>query len=435
MARKRKISIYVWLLLVLVILIIVAVAVGGSSGGVEVEAEKAEKRTIVEKVAASGKIYPEVEVVVIPEIAGEIINLFVDEGDSVQKGNQLAKINPNIYEDAVARAEAAVLTAKANAANANARMKQAKAQLEQAQLQFNRQKNLFDENVVSAAEFENAQTQFNVSKEELSAAEESVNAANYQVKSAEASLKEARTNLERTTVYAPMSGIITSLNVEEGKVVGGISTFAATEMMRVSNLDKMEVQVDVSENDILRIHIGDTALIEVEAYDEREFKGIVTQISSSANQAMQLTTEQATNFTVKIQLLSSSYSDLYDPGSGRYPFLPGMSAAVEIITDRKSNVLSVPIEAVTTRTAKQLKDTTVADEDKLLEVVFRMDEEGLAQFYRVETGIQDDQYIEITEGLDDGAEVFTAPYTTVHRTLRKGDPVTVKESVDNGSDD
>ena len=288
MARKRKIPIYVWLLLVLVVLIIIAIAVKGKNRGTEVETAKAQKRTIVEKVAASGKIYPEVEVVVIPEIAGEIIDLFVDEGDSVRKGDKLVKINPNIYEDAVNRADAAVLTARANLGNATARMKQSEAQMQQAELQYNRQKKLYDEKVISAAEFENSETQYNVAQQELSAAKESVNAAKFQVQSAEASLQEARTNLNRTTVFAPMSGIITSLNVEEGKVVGGISTFAATEMMRVSNLEKMEARVDVSENDILRIHIGDTALIEVEAYSDREFKGIVTQISSSANRTSAL---------------------------------------------------------------------------------------------------------------------------------------------------
>lgn len=432
MAKKRNNRI-IWILVIAVVaLLVIAIVFKRGSNGIEVETETATTRTIVEMVSASGKIYPEDEVVIIPEIAGEIIELYVQEGDSVRKDDQLVKINPDVFEDALKRAEAAVLTAKANLGNARARAAQAKAQLERTKLDFNRSKQLIADKVISQAEFDAAQANYNVAEAELEAANESVNAAQYNVQSAEATLQETKNNLIRTTVYAPMDGIVTSLEVEEGKVVGGISTFAATEMMRVSNLDVMEAQVEVSENDILRINIGDTALIEVEAYDDRTFKGLVTQISSSADNAMSLSSDQATNFTVKIQVLESSYEDLIDRKAGKFPFLPGMSAAVDIITTTKTNILSIPIEAVTTRTPKQLNDSILADnkEDDLIEVVFVPGEEDKVKAVPVKTGIQDDQYIEILDGLSDGDAIITGPYTTVQRTLQKGTVITVKEKKD-----
>lgn len=433
MAKKRTNRIVIILVLAVVALLIIAVIFKRGSSGFEVETEQAAARTIIEMVSASGKIYPEDEVVIIPEIAGEVIALYVQEGDSVRKDDKLAKINPDIFEDALKRAEAAVLTAKANLGNAKARAAQAKAQLERARLDFNRSKQLLADQVIPQAEFDAAQANYNVAEAELEAAKESVNAAQFNVQSAEATFQETSNNLVRTTVYAPMDGIVTSLDVEEGKVVGGISTFAATEMMRVSNLDVMEAQVEVSENDILRINIGDTALIEVEAYDNRTFKGMVTQISSSADNALQLSSDQATNFTVKIQVLESSYSDLIDRNKGKFPFLPGMSAAVDIITTTKNDVLSIPIEAVTTRTPKQLNDSTLADskEDELIEVVFVPDADNKAKAVPVKTGIQDDQYIEVLEGLSKDDAIITGPYTTVQRTLQKGTSITVKEKDQN----
>lgn len=433
MAKKRTNRIIIILVLAIVALLIIAVVFKRGGSGFEVETQPAEARTIIEMVSASGKIYPEDEVVIIPEIAGEVIALYVQEGDSVRKDDKLAKINPDIFEDALKRAEAAVLTAKANLGNAKARAAQAKAQLERARLDFNRSKQLLADQVIAQAEFDAAQANYNVAEAEQEAAKESVNAAQFNVQSAEATLQETKNNLVRTTVYAPMDGIVTSLDVEEGKVVGGISTFAATEMMRVSNLDVMEAQVEVSENDILRITIGDTALIEVEAYDDRTFKGLVTQISSSADNALQLSSDQATNFTVKIQILKSSYQDLIDQKGAKFPFLPGMSAAVDIITTTKDNVLTIPIEAVTTRTPKQLNDSTLKDSkaDDLMEVVFVADEQGKAKAVPVKTGIQDDQYIEILEGIADGDEIITGPYTTVQRTLQKGTSLTVKEKEQN----
>ncbi len=426
---KKKRPVIAILIVAVILLIVAAIFFKKGDGGIEVETTKPEKRTITEMVSASGKIYPEDEVAIIPEIAGEIIELMVQDGDSVQRDDVLVRINPDIFQDALKRTEAAVLTAKANLGNTKARAAQAKAQYERAKLDFGRQKQLFDQQVISRAEFDAAEAAFKVAEAELEAADESVKAATFQVQSAEATLQEARNNLARTTVYAPMAGIVTGLNVEEGKVVGGINTFSATEMMRISDLSVMEARVDVSENDILRISIGDTALIEVEAYDDRVFKGIVTQISSSATNAnRQLTTETATNFTVRIRLLESSYADLLNPEKGQFPFLPGMSASVDIITQVKTEVLSIPIEAVTTRTPKQIGDTTQADvKDDLVEVVFGLNDDKTVRPVQVTTGIQDDKYIEVLEGIAEGETIISGPYTTVQRTLQRGDKVTISE--------
>jgi HlyD family secretion protein len=425
--KKKKRPILLILGILVVVLIIIAVVFKKKSGDIEVQTEKPAKRSIVEMVSASGKIFPEVEVAIIPELPGEVKKLYVDEGDSVSKGDMLAKINPDIYQDALQRTEAVVFTAKANLGNAKARASQAKAQFEKIKLDYERNKKLYAENVISSTEMETSETAYNVAIAEINAAEESVNAARYGVKSAEASYEESKNNLEKTNIFAPMSGIVTALNVEEGKVVGGISTFSATEMMKISDLSKMETRVDVSENDILRIHNGDTVLIDVEAYTDREFKGVVTQISSSANSQLQLSSEQATNFTVKIYILKSSYDDLVKDKKVKHPFLPGMSASVEIITNWKDSVLCLPIEAVTTRLPKEINDSLKSNNEELKECVFLLTGETVTPML-IKTGIQDDQYIEIVEGLEGDEEVVTGPYSTLHRLLKKGDKVEVNNS-------
>lgn len=429
MAKKKKSSKWLYILIgVVILLIIIALFFKKKSNAISVRVQEAETRTIVEKVSASGKIYPEVELIIVPEISGEIISLFIEEGDSVLKGEPLAKINPDIYQDAVERAEASVFTAKANLGNMNARKAQAKASFEQAKLDYNRNKKLYDDNVISQAEWEAAEAAYNIANAELDAATESVNSASYTVKSAEATYREAKNSLNKTTVYAPMTGIVSSLSVEEGKVVGGIAQLAVTEMMRIANLDEMEARVEVSENDILRIQIGDTAEIEVEAYDDRIFLGIVSQISSSANQ--QLSSEQATNFTVKIRMLKESYADIMDVSANRFPFLPGMSTSVEIITDRARNALSIPIESVTTREKKATTDSlgtkeSDKDEEEIREIVFVLDGEKVRE-QEVSSEIQDDRYIHISKGLEPGDKVVYYPYSVVHRTLKDGDAVSVE---------
>ncbi len=432
MSKQKKI-IFILLGLLLVVLLL-AVLKGGSNRGIELETREVGRGEIVATVSASGKIFPVEEVAIIPEIAGEIIKLYVLEGDSVKEGDMLAKINPNIYQDAVRRAEASVLTAKANLGNAKARYQMSKAQYKRSENEYKRQKSLHDQGVISDSEYESALANYEVAQSELKAAEESVEAAKYGVQSAEATLQESKNNLLRTIIYSPMSGIVTGLNVEEGKVVGGINTFSATEVMRISNLNDMEVRVEVNENDVLNINLGDTALIDVEAYDDREFKGVVIQVSSSAanSGSQQLTTEQVSNFTVKVYLLPSGFQDIAHSKTGKFPFLPGMSATTDIITERKKDILLVPIEAVTTR-KEERSDSTGSQsgrDDDYKEVVFVI-REGKAEMRKVQTGIQDDRNIEIIEGLKEGEEIAVGPYTTVQQILDDGDEVKIIEKKKN----
>lgn len=426
MARRNKGTRRLLIVIGIVIglAVIWAVMKGGGSATIEVKTEKVTKRTIIERVSASGKIYPEVEVVIIPEISGEVTDVFVEEGDSVKKGDQLIRINPDIYRESVERARAAVLSAQAGQENAKAMASQAKARHANAQLEFNRSKSLYDQGVISKTEFEAAGLAFEVSQAETESAAQNISAAQYNVMSAQATYKEMRSNLGKTTVFAPMDGIVSLLNVEEGKVVGGIAQFAATEVMRIADLSNMEARVEVSENDILRIGIGDTAEVEVEAHTDRRFIGVVSQISSSANAAAALMTEQATNFTVRIRLLPESYIDLVDAENREFPFLPGMSASVEIISDRVSDVLSVPIESVTAR-ADIFGDTTEVDEDDLKEYVFLL-EENRAIAKEVSSGIQDDKHIMIKSGLSENQEVISGPYDAIHESLENEKRVKVK---------
>lgn len=409
----------------MLLLIVWAVMKGRGSGAVEVKTEKAARRTIIERVSASGKIYPEVEVAIIPEISGEVTDVYVEDGDSVKKGDPLIRINPEIYKESVERARAAVLSAQAAHENAKAMATQAAARFAGAKLEFERARNLLQQKVISQSEFDAAKTTYEIAEAEVESAKQSVNGAQYSVMSAQATYNEMRSNLGKTTVFSPMDGIVSLLNVEEGKVVGGIAQFAATEVMRIADFRNMEVRVEVSENDILHVSIGDTTDIEVEAYPDRKFNGVVTQISASANTAAALITEQATNFTVKIRLLHSSYMDLVDPVRKKVPFLPGMSATVEIISDRVTNALSVPIESVTAR-ADIFGDTTEVDEDSLKEYVFLIkDKKAIAQ--EVKSGIQDDKYIVILSGLNYSVEVIAGPYEAIHEKLEDGDRVRVKK--------
>lgn len=381
-----------------------------------VTTENAARRTIVETVTASGKIYPETEVKISADISGEIIELYIAEGDSVKKGQLLAKINPDVYQSEVRSAEAAVDNAKAGLASAKAAVLQAEAQAENAQKSFERSKKLFKDKVISDADYETAETADKNAKAALQIAKENEQAQFYLLKSTEANLQQMLDNLKKTTLSAPMTGIVSSLNVKKGERVVGTMQMAGTEMMRIADLSNMEVQVDVSENDILRIQSGDTADVEVDAYLDRKFKGIVTQIANSAGgQAAMLSVEQATNFKVKIKLLESSYTDLLpEIKRGKFPFYPGMSATVEIKTDAIRQVITVPIQAVTTREDTLNENTS---ETEVREVVF-LYKEGKVNAAHVETGIQDDRYIQIVSGVAENDAVVSAPYNAISRTLR-----------------
>lgn len=420
--------------LLVVLVIVMIVAKKRNQHQVEVTTENASVRSIVETVVANGKIQPALDVMISPYISGEVVELFVKEGEYVFKGDRLARIDPTIYISNFEQVEASLNTAKANVANNRARVAQAEAQYTKAKLDYDRNERLWNQKVISDADWDGIKASFKVNQAELEAAKESLKATEYQVQNAEAGLKEARENLNRTNIYAPNDGTVSKLNIEVGERVTGASQFSAgTEIMRIANLNAMEVQVEVSENDIPRVKLNDTCLIEVDAYLNRKFKGYVTEIATSAN-TTGVTADQVTNFEVKVMMLKDSYADLEDSNNTiKSPFRPGMSATVDIQTKRVDNVLTVPIQAVTTRedtTAtgrKNVKDEaskkTAADE-VVKEYVFVVDGEK-ATIREVTTGIQDNTYIQLLTGVDEGTEVITGPYRAVSKSLKNGDKIKV----------
>ncbi len=420
MSKKRRRNLIIVVVILLLIFLVIAKKQGwiGEEEAVKVSTEKVELRDIIETVNANGKIQPETEVIITADVSGEIVELHVKEGEQVSRGEALLKINPDVYQSTVERQEAALNTSKANLANSKARLAQVKAQFFNAKASHERNKKLFDQGVISQAEYDQALSAFESANAEVTAAEQNVVAAEYSVKSAGASLKEARDNLGKTTVFAPVSGTVSRLNKEVGERISGASQFSAgTEIMRIADLINMEVNVDVSENNIILVDIRDTADIDVDAYPDRVFRGIVTEIANSANQT-QGGNDQVTNFQVKIKMLRSSYRDLIDTaGAGRFPFRPGMSANVDIRTEKVFNAVAVPIQAVIAKEDEQ-KDTSKADTDKdFIKYVF-VYKDGLALMQEVNTGIQDDRYLQIVSGVKEGDEVITAPYNVISETLQ-----------------
>lgn len=440
------------IILVGAVVLLLAIAIIGKkkgwigNGNIEqVAVEKTAKRSLVETVTASGKINPQTEVKLSSEVSGEIIELNVVEGDSVRKGQLLCVVNPNIYEAVVTQASASVNQVKASLASARASAIQAKAAFENAKRNYDRNKKLFDDKVISEMEYEASKLQYEQAEANNATAQEQVNAAAFSVNSAEAQLKQANDNLLKTKIYAPMSGIVSLVNVKLGERVVGTAQMAGTEIIRIADLDHMQAEVDVNENDVLRISLGDTAEIEVDAYVKKKFKGVVSQISYSATNTINqvISTSQATNFTVKMKLLKESYSDLIQPELGKkFPFRPGMSATVDIKTESRDNVLTVPIQSVTTREADDLKTSDAefaktekakkaaqGDKKDVKEIVF-VAEKGKVKAKEVKTGIQDASYIEIVSGLSEGEEVVKAPFKLISKTLVDGDLVKVVDEKD-----
>lgn len=427
----------------LILTVVIVKALQGSKP-TEVITEKAIKRNIVEIVSANGKIQPETELKITSDVSGEIVDMLVKEGDQVKKGQLLCRIKPDIYESTIERVEASVNSTKANLKTNIAQLEQAKANLANAEATHARNKKLFDQNAISQQEFDASKAQYEAAKANVEGLQENIKASEFNVKGMEASLKEASTNLDKTYIYAPVDGTVSKLNVEKGERVVGVTGLQGTEILRLANLNEMEVSVEVNENDIIRVHKNDTALIEVDAYMDKKFKGIVTEIANSAN-TTGITADQVTNFVVKIRILRESYMNLVSE-TNPAPFRPGMSASVDIQTKRVTNVISIPIMAVTTRNADSTKvkkmddeddyDTKVTNEesekakekekttDELKEYVFVI-KDGKADMLTVKTGIQDNDYIEIVSGVSDGQEVITGPYGAVARTLRKGTKVKV----------
>lgn len=421
MSKPVKYILFIGIPLIILLVVLKNQGVIGQEELTKVSTDSVEMLTITETVIASGKIQPEIEVKLSSEVSGEIVELPVVEGQKVEKGQLLVKINPDIYIAAVNRAKASVNSSRANVSSS-------KAQLVEAEKNYNRNKKLYDKKVISAAEFDAFQRAFDVAKLGVEGSE-------FQLESARATLNEAQDNLTRTTIYAPQSGTISMLNAELGERVVGTAQMTGTEIMRIANLEDMEVLVEVNENDIIRVGYMDTALIEVDAYLDEEFKGVVTEIANSAN-ITNMSTDQVTNFEVKVRILKDSYDKLI--GNDKIsPFRPGMTASVEIETEKRGNILGVPIEAVSTRSdtsktasrrgRRSSSDSDSDDDD--FEVVFVYDD-GAIDLQVVKTGIQDDENIEILEGLEEGQEVVTGPYSYVSKKAVDGDQVEVKDKKD-----
>jgi HlyD family secretion protein len=457
MKNKKKRTRYILIALgVVIVIALIGKKAGwfGKSTEIKVSTDFVTKKTITETVSANGKIQPEVEVKISPDVSGEIMELDVKEGDHVKKGDLLAKINPDFYKSNLDKMVAAVNTSKANLATTKSTLATVQSQYIAAKASYDRNKTLYDSGVISASEWDAAKSAYEVALSAVDGSKESVKASEYTVISTQASLTEATDNLSKTSVYAPVSGTISKLNVEKGERVVGTSQFSGTEMMRIADLKEMEVNVSVNENDIVRVKIGDTASIDVDAYLNRKFKGIVTEISNSANNVTSATAsislDQVTNFDVKIRILRESYSDLLSKtDTSASPFRPGMSATVDIQTKTVISVLAVPIQAVTTR-----EDTTAKDKNKTAkkkeeagndmndheEYVSNKDMkasegtteefvflyvDGTVKKQKVKTGVQDNTYIQILEGLKEKQEIVVAPYKAISKTLK--DSVKVKK--------
>ena len=401
MKSNKILKFLIPIVIVLLILAIIGKKQGwfGKALTIKVAVENAEKRAIIETITANGKIQPEKEVKISPDVSGEIVELTIKEGYSVEKGQLLLRIKPDTYISQKDRSLAAISSARA-------RLAQSEAQFTQAELSFNRSKQLYAEQTISKSDFEQAQASYTVAKAE-------VDAAKFSIVSAEASLKEANENLIKTSIYAPMSGTVSMLLVELGERVAGTNMMAGTELLRVADLSRMDAQVQVNENDIPRVKLGDTAVIEVDAYLDQKFKGIVTEIANSAK-TTGVSADQVTNFDVKILVLPDSYKKLVDAGD-KNPFRPGMSATVDIQTQSKADIITVPIQSVTTRT-DTTKNTVKAANANIRTLVFITDGKyALAK--DVKTGIQDNNYIEILSGISVNDRVISAPFSAISKKL------------------
>lgn len=432
----------------LILLLVVGKLLAGSKDeGVKVTVEKVSRRTITETVNASGKVYPEIEVKVSSDISGEIVELNVEEGDSVRRGQVLARIYANIYSAQRDEAAARVAQSQATVENSRAALDALRAQMEQDKIAYERNKRLFDDKVISRAEFEQFETKYRASQSQYNAALQNIRGLQAGVQGARTGLEMANQTLGRTTIVAPMNGVISMLSVKKGERVVGTAQMAGTEMMRVADMSSLEVRVDVGENDIVKVSIGDSADVEVDAYNNRKFKGVVTKIASSTlksgSSALTTATSDVTNYEVSIRLDPASYADLMEKDKPKkFPFRPGMNASADIKTQRKDNVLAVPITAVAARVKGS--DETVEDKkkaapkkddegneeedtdtisDELEEVVFVMKPDGTVEKRVVKTGIQDINYIEVLNGLKEGEQVVTAPYNAISKTLKTGTKV------------
>lgn len=453
MAKKKNTLKYVLIgAAVLLVFVIIANKMGwiGQGDVIKIATDKAEKMTVNEQVSASGKIHPEVEVKLSSEVSGEIVELTVKEGDVVTKGQILCRIRPDILQSGYERAVASLNAQRASLAMAEQQLKQQEVNFANLETNFKRNKELFDRKVISAAEFDQVRADYESARAILEAQRQNVLVTKYGIDQSEATVKEAGDNLARTTIYAPVDGVVSLLQVELGERVVGTAQMAGTEIMRIANMEAMEVVVEVNENDINRVALDNEATIEVDAFQGRQFQGLVTEIASSSTTAATATTttagtDQVTNFNVKVRILPDSYADLLKHDlENPSPFRPGLSATVDIHT-QKDTGLAVPIQAVTTREAGSSKADTSTGNDtatvskpgtdtigkKTNEYVFVYDgENSTVKQVAVTTGIQDDTNIRILSGLNEGDEVVSRPFNAITNTLKDGSKV---EKVDKNS--
>ena len=447
MAKQRqKSNKLIYWLIGAVAALLIFIMVGRSAGWIgkpkelEVELAKAKRVTIIEKVSASGTVQPVTEVKIAPEVSGEIIDLLIEEGDSVKQGATLVKIRPDTWQSQLERAEAGLSQQRANLEQSKSNLLRTQATFARAESEYKRQEKLWAEKVISEADWQLAKQNYEIAKNDVKSAEQSVEASRFVIRSTEASLREARENYRKTFVVAPMNGIVSKLLVKNGERVVGTATMTGTEMLRIADLNKMEVRVNVNENDIVRVHLGDTAVIDVDAYsaDKKEFKGVVTLIANTAKD--KVSADAITEFEVRILMLPISYQDLVKVGN-KFPFRPGMTASVDILTTTKSNALSVPLASVTTRNpedekkegedkaggpnsnARQTSEQNKPQKKVEDKTVVFVNDKGVAKMVEVKTGISDYDNIEILSGIADSAEIITGPFTAVSKRLKDGDKV------------
>ncbi|MDB5020567.1 MAG: efflux transporter periplasmic adaptor subunit [Pedobacter sp.] len=420
-----------------IIALLIVLKVTGAIGGEKVEKvtiEKAGNRTVIETVTASGKIQPETEVKLSSEVSGEVTELLVKEGDVVKKGQLLCKVRPDVLKSGYDRARASYSSQKASVASSEQQLKQSQANFVNAEATYKRNVELFKKKVISTAEFDAAQAAYTTAKTNLESAKQNVIGARFGLEQSGANVQEASANLAKATIFAPVDGVISKLSVELGDRILGTAQFAGTEIMRISNLSSMEVDVDVNENDINRVNVGDSATIEVDAFADKKFKGIVTEIASSSKDIGTASTsvDQVTNFLVKIRIVAESYNDIKGGAKDLpSPFRPGLSATVDIQSESVKG-LSVPIQAVftgnNTKTATDTKADTEGSADKqksklndktIKQFVYTF-ADGKVKQVEVTTGIQNDQYIIVKSGLKAGTEVVSGPYSAIQNRLKDG---------------
>lgn len=418
MTKKRIITI---IAIVAAVILLFTWLFGGKKSELRVSTEKVSRRTITEVVSASGKIQPETEVKISADVSGEITELLVEEGDSVVKGQLLLRINPELYVSNVDQLQASLDNARATLATTQAQATRAQAALRQAEKVFKRQQGLYEQKVISQQEFETAESQYQMAVAEAEGGMKNVQAAGFTVKSVQARLDEGRKNLGRTSIYAPVSGVVSQLNSKKGERVVGTAQMAGTEILRIADLNTMEVQVDVNENDIIRIQNGDSAQVKIDAFPDAVFRGVVTEIANSAKfNVAQVISDQVTNYTVKVRILRDSYKSLL--AQMENPFKPGMTATVDIETETAVNVLCVPISSVTTRNPTSGDETNAIESSERATWIFKY-EDGKAKSMKVKTGLQDTEYFQITEGVKENDEIITAPGLFISKTLQDGTKV------------